>query len=488
MARNTTKQDFFTSRFALILSVLGIAIGTGNIWRFPRIIAQNGGGSFIIPWVIFLFTWSIPLIIIEFGIGNKTRSGTAAAFGRLIGKQYLWMGAFVGFCSMAIMFYYSVVMGWCLYYVLATAGGFLHNINYEIYWQCFTGSYKPLLFHGCSILLAAGIVYRGISKGIEKANILLIPLLFFILLTAALKSLMLPGSMEGVKFLFTPHINDLLNYRIWLEALTQSAWSTGAGWGLILTYAIYMKQKEGIFFNAILTGVGDSIVSLLAALAIIPVIFSVLPHNHVVRALESGNTGLTFIWIPQLFEQIQGGSILMLLFFITLCFAALTSLIAMVELVTRLFIDAGIGRKKAVFLVGLIGFLCGIPSALKTEFFHNQDWTWGLGLIVNGVFFTYAVLRFGTARFRQELVNSAGSKMNLGRWFDYVVRFIIPFEFVCVITWWFWQSLTVFDPEEWWNPLRTTSLGSCISQWSIVVGILLLLNRWMCKKMLSDKN
>ena len=488
MNRDITKHDFFSSRLALMLSVLGIAIGTGNIWRFPRIIAQNGGGSFIIPWLIFLFTWSIPLIIIEFGIGNKTRSGTAGAFGKLIGKQYLWMGSFVGFCSMAIMFYYSVVMGWCLYYALATAGGGLANINYETYWQSFTGSYKPLLFHGCSILLASGIVYRGISKGIEKANILLIPLLFIIMTFAAFKSLMLPGSMEGVKFLFTPHLNDLLNYRIWLEALTQSAWSTGAGWGLILTYAVYMKQKEGIFLNSILTGVGDSIVSLLAALAIIPVIFSVLPYNHVERALESGNTGLTFIWIPQLFEQIEGGYLLMLLFFITLCFAALSSLIAMVEMVTRLFIDAGITRKKAVCLVGLIGFLCGIPSALKTEFFSNQDWTWGLGLIVNGIFLTYAVLKFGTTRFRQELINTTVSRIKLGRWFDYAVRFIIPLEFVCVITWWFWRSLTVFDPEEWWNPFRTTSLGSVIMQWSIVIVLLLLLNRWLGKKMLGEKN
>jgi NSS family neurotransmitter:Na+ symporter len=398
------------------------------------------------------------------------------------------MGAFVGFCSMAIMFYYSVVMGWCLYYAIATAGGILQNINYENYWQGFTVYYKPHLFHGSSMLLAAGIVYRGISKGIERANILLIPLLFIIMVFAAIKSMMLPGSLEGIRFLFTPHINDLLNYRIWLEALTQSAWSTGAGWGLILTYAVYMKQKEGIFLNSILTGVGDSIVSLLAALAIIPVIFSVLPYNHVQKALESGNTGLTFIWIPQLFEQIPGGYLFMLLFFITLCFAALSSLIAMVEMVTRLFIDAGINRKKAVCLVGLIGFLCGIPSALKTEFFSNQDWTWGLGLIVNGIFLTYAVLKFGTTRFRRELIDSAGSRINLGRWFDYVVRFIIPLEFVCVITWWFWQSLTVFDPEEWWNPFRTTSLASVIMQWAIVIVLLLLLNRWMGKKILGGKS
>lgn len=479
------ESEYFTSRLALILAVLGIAIGTGNIWRFPRIIAQNGGGSFIIPWIIFLFTWSIPLIIIEFSIGKRTRQGTAGAFGKLIGKQYLWMGAFVGFCSMAIMFYYSVVMGWCLKYLVAVMSGDLYSIDHEGYWNSFIGSgHQPIFFHLLCMMMAVAITYRGVARGIEKANYVLIPSLFLIMTFAAVKVLGLPGSREGLRFLFIPHLKDLLHYRIWLEALSQSAWSTGAGWGLILTYAVYVRRKEDIVVNSLLTGLGDSLASILAALSIIPIVFIILPREQALAVMASGNTGLTFIWIPQLFEKIAGGNILLPLFFLTLCFAALSSLIAMVALVSRILMDAGIERKKSVLIVGIMGFLFGIPSAIKIDFLNNQDWTWGLGLLVNGILFTYAVIKFGTSRFRRELINSEGNNINLGKWFDYVIILVIPVEFICVLGWWFWQSATVFDPKGWWNPFHTTSIGTCILQWGVVIVLLLLLNRWMGKKML----
>jgi len=137
---------------------------------FPGLLPKMEG-SFIIPWIIFLFTWSISLIIIEFSIGKKTRKGTAGALGKLIGKRYLWMGAFVGFCSMAIMFYYSVVMGWCLKYLIAAVNGDIHIAHPETYWNSFIGSsYEPLLFHLLCMVIAATITYRRIARGIEKAS------------------------------------------------------------------------------------------------------------------------------------------------------------------------------------------------------------------------------------------------------------------------------------------------------------------------------
>ena len=117
------QRDLFSSRWTLVFAALGMAIGTGNIWRFPRIAALNGGGAFLIPWILFLFLWSIPLLMSEFAIGKKTRLGPVGAIGALIGKQYTWMGAFVAFCTIAIMFYYSVVTGWCLNYTVAAIGG-----------------------------------------------------------------------------------------------------------------------------------------------------------------------------------------------------------------------------------------------------------------------------------------------------------------------------------------------------------------------------
>jgi len=123
------QKEFFSSRFALIVSTLGIAVGTGNIWRFPRIVAQNGGGTFLIPWLIFLFLWSLPLIIAEFAIGKHTRSSPVLALSKLAGKKFMWMGGFVAFVSTAIMFYYAVVTGWCLNYFISSVSGNLLSTN-----------------------------------------------------------------------------------------------------------------------------------------------------------------------------------------------------------------------------------------------------------------------------------------------------------------------------------------------------------------------
>ncbi|TDI85670.1 MAG: sodium-dependent transporter, partial [Caldithrix sp.] len=322
------QAEFFSSRWGLILAALGMAVGTGNIWRFPRIVAQNGGGSFLIPWVIFLFLWSIPLLIIEFTIGRETRYGTVGAFGKFLGKKFTWMGAFVGFCTMAIMFYYSVVMGWCLKYLVAALSGNTGLFESQAFWESFTTSYQPVGFHLLAMTLGFFVIYKGVVAGIERANKILIPLLFSLLLLAAVRALTLPGAMSGLNYLFEPNLAALLNYRTWLEALSQSAWSTGAGWGLILTYAVYMKKEEGVVLNSFIAGLGNNTASLLAAMVILPTIFAILPYDEAMRAMASGNTGLTFIWIPKLFEQMPLGSFFMIVFFLALASAALSSLIA----------------------------------------------------------------------------------------------------------------------------------------------------------------
>jgi len=476
------QAEFFSSRWGLILAALGMAVGTGNIWRFPRIVAQNGGGSFLIPWVIFLFLWSIPLLIIEFTIGRETRYGTVGAFGKFLGKKFTWMGAFVGFCTMAIMFYYSVVMGWCLKYLVAALSGNTGLFESQAFWESFTTSYQPVGFHMLAMTLGSFVIYKGVVAGIERANKILIPLLFSLLLLAAVRALTLPGAMSGLNYLFEPNLAALLNYRTWLEALSQSAWSTGAGWGLILTYAVYMKKEEGVVLNSFIAGLGNNTASLLAAMVILPTIFAILPYDEAMRAMASGNTGLTFIWIPKLFEQMPLGSFFMIVFFLALASAALSSLIAMLELATRIFMDAGLERHRAILFVATFGFLFGLPSALSLQFFNNQDWVWGLGLIISGMFFTFAAIKYGVDKMRTTLINVEGNDLAAGRWFNRIVTFLIPLEFVVLIVWWSWQAVTAYDPEGWWNPFRTFSLGTCIFQWLLAIVILVVLNNKMFEK------
>ncbi len=147
----TGKHEAFSSRWVMILAMLGMAVGTGNIWRFPRIAAQNGGGEFLIAWIVFLFMWSIPLILVEFGMGRKTRSGPVSAFMQMMGPKWAWMGAFVAFVAVAIMFYYSVVAGWTLRYVFASATGQVPGASPGEFWNAYIASPWPVVTHGLAM-------------------------------------------------------------------------------------------------------------------------------------------------------------------------------------------------------------------------------------------------------------------------------------------------------------------------------------------------
>jgi NSS family neurotransmitter:Na+ symporter len=156
----------------------------------------------------------------------------------------------------------------------------------------------------------------------------------------------------------------------------------------------------------------------------------------------------------------------------------MSSLIAMIEMATRICVDLGVTRKKAVPLVGTVAFLLGLPSAWKLGFFQNQDWVWGLGLIVSGLFISLAVIKYGAGRFREELINTADEPAPVGRWYSFVIKYVIPVEFLALMIWWFYQAVAVYDPEGWWNPLHTYSLGTTLAQWGLLIALLILLNRW----------
>ena len=226
-------------------------MGTGNIWRFPRIAATNGGdegaGAFLVAWVIFLFLWSIPLIIAEYIMGRKSRKGTVGAFVSLVGGKFAWMGGFVGLVTTAITFYYSVVVGWCIYYFIQMLSQPLPETTEASWslWNNYQASALPLFFHGMAMAVGALAIWRGVSS-IEKVNKVLIPTLLAIVVLSVIRALTLPGAWNGVAYLFTPQWSQLSNPKLWLEALTQNAWDTGAGWGLFLTYAIYIRRRYGI--------------------------------------------------------------------------------------------------------------------------------------------------------------------------------------------------------------------------------------------------
>ena len=481
------KKEIFASRWGIIFAGLGMAVGTGNLWRFPRIVSQYGGGAFMVVWLLFLFLWALPLLIIEMSIGKKTRLGVVGSFAKLMGENKAWMGTFVAFVTAAITFYYTVVTGWCLKYLYATVFQGLVKKTPVEFWNTFSSSWQPVFFHFLAIAIGCGIIYVGVVKGIERANKLLIPALFLILIVASIRSLTLPGALQGLNFLFTPNLDQLLNYRIWLQGLTQAAWSTGAGWGLMLTYAVYSHKKENPVLTASTLGFGDYVASLLAAVTVIPAVFSFFAtqsatQQQVLNVMAEGNRGLTFTWIPTLFAKIPAGTFFLALFFLALLFAAFSSLISQLELITRIFMDTGIRRRRAVIIVGSICFVMGLPSAIFMGFFDNQDWVWGLGLIISGSFLLMLVLKVGPSKFRKEIMPEVKGRLKPGRGFDFLVKFLLPVQVLAMLIWWFWDSYKN-NPENWLNPFGQSTVGTVLFQWIVAIVIFLVINKILVRNM-----
>lgn len=473
-----TRSEVFSSRWGMLLAMLGMAVGTGNIWRFPRIAATNGGGSFLVAWVVFLLLWSVPLLILEFGMGKGTRKGAIGAFIETMGPAFAWMGAWIAFVATAIMFYYSVVMGWTIRFFAAAVMGDVPAAVPGAFWDGFAGTPGAVVTHVIAMSLGLFVVSRGV-QGIEKAAKILIPGLILLVVILAIRAITLPGASAGLAFLFTPHLSDLAKPELWLEALTQNAWDTGAGWGLVLTYAIYMRSREDTALNAFVIGFGNNAMSLLAGIMVLCTVFSVMP-DAATEIVGAGNEGLTFIWVPQLFAQIPGGRVFMALFFLALVFAAWTSLVAMIELASRILMDLGLTRGRAISVVGVAGIGFGIPSALSMGIFANQDWVWGVGLMISGLFFATAVLKYGVTKWRETFINTGDSDIHVGAWWDWAIRLVVV-EAVVLIGWFMWGARGE-SFEETWTLFSAYNVGSVVIQSAIVLAVLFALNGWLVRR------
>ncbi len=497
----------FSSRWAMMLAMLSMAVGTGNIWRFPRIAATNGGGEFLVAWAVCLFTWSIPLILVEFGLGRMNRLGPVGSFVRTMGKKSAWMGGFIAFVAVAIMAYYSVITGWTLRYAMAAVTGQVTGDNSVSFWRDFSTGTAPVLPHVLSILGATLIVAKGV-RGIERTTSILMPLLIGIIVILTGRALMLPGASAGLDYFFGVEWKRLGDATLWLQALTQNAWDTGAGWGLVLTYAAYMRPNEDTALNAFVLPATNNLISLCAGMMVFCTVFTVVPQlvasiasnpqaladfpdlqkavsgGAVLNAdlvqqtiFGAGNEGVTFIWVPKLFSTLPGGGVLMAFFFLALFFAAFTSLISMVELGTRVLLDMGWTRARAVWVVGSFGLLLGLPSAFSLDVLHNQDWVWGVGLMLSGLFFAIAINKIGPAKFRAEQINHQYSDIRVGAWWDWCIRVVVPAEAMILMGWWLWQ---VSGPGAL-DPFGIENIGTILLQWGIVIGLLLLFNNTLSK-------
>lgn len=477
MDNNIQKGKGFSSRWGLILTLIGLSVGTGNIWRFPRMAALNGGGSFVLAWTVMMVIVSIPVIIAEIVIGRSTRHGVPGAFKDFVGKKFTWMGTFICITVISIASYYTVVMAWILQYIIMTITKSYYGQDLPVLFETISnGNIGTVICFIISLAITAVIVVGGVNKSIEKVQKTIVPILFILLAAVAVRALTLPGAGSGLNFMFDIKREYLFSSKTWLNALTQTAWSVGPGWGLVLTYAVFTQAKSDVALNEFVQGFGNNIGALLGGLAVIPAIFALAPSIADAEAMAaSGNNGLTFIALAGVFEKMAGGQIIGLLFFIALYLAALSSNIGHFLLGTTAFVDAGWSRKKTVWVIFGICLVWGIPSAWNSTFFENQDWVAGLALLIGTLFTCFAVVKLGTKKIRDNYINIPENELYVGAWWDVCVKFVAPAVIVIMIGWWTIQSISWY-PDTWWNPFETYSMGTFFVQAGIYALIAFIFN------------
>lgn len=351
------------TRLGFILAAAGSAVGLGNIWKFPYITGENGGGYFVLIYLVCIAVVGLPIMIAEVLVGRATQSTPVQAFAELAGKASHWklvgwMGVATGF---VILSYYSVVAGWAGNYFLMSVCHFFHDKSPDqiegLFGTLYTAGDINLFWHLLFITATFAIVAGGVKGGIERASRLLMPVMCVLLVLLAVRAATMPGIWEALGFLFLPHADSLKPSSV-LEALGHAFFTLSVGMGAMLTYGSYLRRNSNIVTASAWITLLDTMVALVACIAIFPILFTF--------GMEpSAGPGLVFQSMPILFSQMSAGLLLAILFFALLLFAALTSAISLLEVVTSTIIDhMGWTRRKAAAVAAGAIFLFGVPSAL----------------------------------------------------------------------------------------------------------------------------
>ncbi len=361
---NQQPRALWASRLGFILAAAGSAVGLGNIWKFPYITGLNGGGAFVLVYLVCIALVGLPIMMAELMIGRHTRRDAVGAFIKLEGRRSFWLSA--GWVSVGAAFiilsYYSVVAGWTLDYIYRALIGSFSGQPPEVVESLFGGLItdgpRQIGWHLLFIVLCLGIVIGGVQKGIERWSKILMPLLFALLLLLFVNGMLSDGAQAGLAFMFRPDFSKLTPGAV-LEALGHAFFTLSLGMAAMITYGSYLSRQENLFAAGLRVALLDTGIALMAGLAIFPVVFAV--------GLEpAAGPGLIFKTIPVVFSQLPGGYLLAVLFFLLLAFAALTSAISLLEAQVAYLIDErGWSRRRATgFLAGL-AFVVGIPTALS---------------------------------------------------------------------------------------------------------------------------
>lgn len=358
---NNNERAVFKTRFGAIAATVGSAVGLGNIWRFPYEAGVHGGGAFMICYLSFVLLIGVPVLCAEFCMGRFTRSNIFGAYRRLRGDRWPLAGYIGILASLLILSFYSVVAGWTVEYCITSLSGnidFTDTATGHSKFTELTTGWRPVVWTVIFLFCNFFILIGGVTKGIERASNILMPILFLLLVAFCINSFTMPGFKEGVSFLFHPDFS-MITPSVMLGALGQAFFSLSLGLGCMMTYASYFNDSNRLGKTALTTALLDSAVAILAGVIIFPAVFTFG------MSPEAGPT-LVFEVLPSIFMRLPGGAVWSTLFFLLLFLASLTSTVSMSEIsITYFCEEKRMSRKKSTILSSAIALGGGLLCALS---------------------------------------------------------------------------------------------------------------------------
>lgn len=361
------KRGSFSGGLGFVFAAAGSAVGLGNLWRFPYLAAQYGGGIFLLVYLILAVTFGFALLTAEIAIGRKTKLSPVLAYKKL-NKKFSFLGYIATLVPIIIIPYYCVIGGWVTKYVTVYAQGLVAPAAKDGYFSDFIGHpVAPLVFFLIFMLLSIVVIMLGVKKGIEKLSKFLMPLLIVLTIGIAIYALTLPNAMEGVKYYLIPDFSKFSILTV-AGAMSQLFYSMSIAMGIMVTYGSYTRDDVNLTKSVNRIEFFDTLVALLAGLTIIPAVYIFSGEE----GLSSQGAGLMFMTLPKVFQQMPGGNIIALLFFVLVFFAAITSSISVMEAIVSSLMDKfHLKRIPCCLIVIGICLLLGIPSSLGNGLWAN---------------------------------------------------------------------------------------------------------------------
>ena len=438
-----SKRESFGSKFGVIAAAAGSAIGLGNIWRFPYILGENGGGAFLFIYLAFIFAIGIPVMMSEFVIGRSTQRNPYGAFKILAPRKPWFLVGLMGVvAAFTILAFYTAVAGWTLEYIYQSIlNGFKGKSTTELgsMFETFrSGSFRPILWFIIFMSMTSWIVISGVKNGIEKYSKILMPLLLALIIILCIRSITLPGAKEGLVFLFKPDFSKITT-KIILEALGQAFFSLSIGMGTLITYGSYIGKNDNLANTAVSVSLADTLIAVLAGIAIFPAVFAF--------GIEpSEGTGLVYKTLPNIFQQMPGGYVFSLMFFVLLGVAALTSTISVLEVIVAYFAEElKVTRKKATIIASLsvsfLGILTTMSWGTLADFKIFGNNIFGILEFVSANIFlplggllivTFVAWYLGYKRAKEELSNNGELKVKYMPLYMFLIKFVAPIAITIV--------------------------------------------------------